>query len=57
MDDLDAGAQPRCPSCSILMRTEWRADVCPSCGLSIPWACEAIKPTDDPTVLDFPGPR
>lgn len=32
MDDLDAIAQPRCPECSVVMRTEQHAFVCPHCG-------------------------
>ena len=52
MDDLDAAAQPRCPSCHVLMRTEGSAFACPSCGERevIPWV---RKPLDDPGIVDF----
>jgi len=32
MDDLDAIAQPRCPECGVVMRTDAHAFVCPHCG-------------------------
>lgn len=32
MDDLDFAAQPHCPDCGVVMRTEPHAFVCPHCG-------------------------
>jgi len=32
VDDLAAIAQPHCPECAVVMRTEQHAFVCPSCG-------------------------
>ena len=34
--DLDAGAQPRCPHCHIVMRDDAGASTCPSCGYTEP---------------------
>lgn len=31
MDELDAIAQPHCPECGVVMRTEPHAFVCPHC--------------------------
>ena len=34
---VDGGAEPACPDCATLMRATAGADMCPSCGLVVPW--------------------
>lgn len=51
-DDLDAGQQPRCPSCQTLMRPAHHQNRCPACGfVELVPAVDFPKPT--PGVLDF----
>lgn len=57
MDDLDAGAQPRCHKCGVLMHAIARGDQCPVCGHRDEWPKLPPKPLDDPAIVDFPGAR
>lgn len=49
-DELGAGAQPRCPTCGVVMRDEPGAYVCPSCG-----EVEAMPAVEVPPPFDGPG--
>lgn len=49
MDELEFAAQPHCPSCGVVMRTERDAFVCPSCGHLLPLDEAGIPP-------EFEGP-
>lgn len=51
-DDLDAGAQPRCPACGVVMRDEPGAYVCPSCDHR-----ELVPAFAMPPGFDGPGIR
>lgn len=53
MDDLEAGAQPHCPDCGVVLRPSGKGDRCPECG-----HFEAYPPVERPTQFDgpsFPG--
>jgi tRNA(Ile2) C34 agmatinyltransferase TiaS len=47
--DLEAGAQPRCPSCGVLMRDVPDGVTCPECGYHEPHDVVAMPP-------EFSGP-
>ena len=51
--DLDAGMQPRCPSCGIVMRDGDGASTCPDCGYSERHG-DAVMPPEfvGPTIND-----
>jgi ribosomal protein S27AE len=56
--DLAAGAQPRCPHCSIVMRDVDAAWTCPSCGHTEPWPAVTMPPHfEGPDIADYPARR
>ncbi len=52
-DLFDAGAQPRCPSCNVMMRPTERGDECPECGQFEPY--DEVQPpaADGPAIAGF----
>lgn len=45
--DLDAGQQPRCPHCNIVMRDRPGKSTCPECGYSEPHEAVTMPPEFD----------
>ncbi len=46
-DDVEAGTQPRCPECGVVMRDDPAGAVCPECGLTQPHDDVVMPPEFD----------
>lgn len=54
MSDLDAAAQPSCPTCLTVMQPVDGGDECRECGHRGEWP-EVVKPEDPDGIIDFPA--